>query len=181
MSRLKILGIIWVMATLLACACAIEDEDDSDKDDTAIVNDDDDNDDDSSEDGKPDVVNSGGDGSTPLDAMIIVPAVERQTTADCELTIEDNICWVKVDMEAGVSYGFETRGEGDPAIHLYEQSQVDDDGTIQSDSIVYENDSAEDGMNALLLRDEETGGTYYIEIILYAGSSFTGSLDYWIE
>ncbi len=122
-----------------------------------------------------------GNGKTAGTAIVITPTNVLQKSQNLGITTHDNARWFLANLAQGVSYSFETEGQGDPALYIYKKSQVDKNSTINGDPVVWDNDSAGDGNNGSLSFRAPQTGAYYIRIALYAGSNWNGNLEYKIQ
>jgi len=119
-----------------------------------------------------------GNGKTPATAIVIDPQIELKATDQLKITVNDNIRWFYMDLKKGQSYKFETSGKGDPTLYIYYESQDDNAGGVSGEPVAIDWDSAYDNKNCVLNFRAPRSEGYYLKLILYAGSSWSGNLKY---
>ncbi len=122
-----------------------------------------------------------GDGRTPETAIVITPITSLQEVQNLTINVESNILWVFAELTANSKYLFETLGEGDPTLKVYKESQVKSNTEIVGDPQMFDNDSAPNNSDALVVYSCKTSGDYFVQIQLYAGKFWNGVFKYQIK
>ncbi len=135
--------------------------------------------------GNRELENAVGDGESIATALYIHPVADIiRYTVDLSITVNDNIRWAKADLTAGTAYLFETNGTGDPVLSIFSEDDYYDGLAgigFNGEGEVTNIDGASDGTDAKIIFTPDSSGLYYFEIKLYAGSTWSGTLDYTVN